>query len=112
MTFLVCKVMTQVTGQRAHPHTRSPQPFNRNITDSILDRGYKYLVQSRAQIQDFFFFFLGGGGGGGGGGRLSENSSSFLVLTIVSDSPGGQDHLLPTLDPRMKAKTDLLSFPK
>ena len=62
MTFHVCKVMTQVTGQRAHPHTRSPQPFNRNITDSILDRGYKYRVQSHARIQEF----SGEGGGGQG----------------------------------------------
>ena len=106
MTFHVCKVMTQVTGQRAHPHTGSPQPFNRNITDSILDRGYKYRVQSHARIQEFSV------GGGGVQARLSENSTSFLVLTIVSDSPGGPDPLPPPLDLRMIAPTDLFSFPK
>ena len=34
---LVCKVMTQVTGQQALPHTQSPQSFNRYNTDSILN---------------------------------------------------------------------------
>ena len=106
MTFHVCKVMTQVTGQRAHPHTRSPQSFNRNITDSILNRGYKYRVQSHARIQEFL-----SGGGGGVQALLSENSSSFLVLNIVRDSPRDRTPTSP-LDPRMKAKTDLFSFPK
>ena len=73
------KVMTQVTGKRAHPHNRSPQSFNRYITDSILNSGNKYRVQSHARIQEF----LPGGGGGGGEAQLSENSSSFLVLNIV-----------------------------
>ena len=53
MTFHVCKVMTQMTGQRGHPYTRSPQSVNRNITDSILNRGYKYRVQSHVRIQEF-----------------------------------------------------------
>ena len=75
MTFHVCKVMTQVTGQRAHPHTRSPQSFNRNITDSILNRGYKYRVQSHAQIQEFF---PGGGGGGGGGPGPTVRKQLFI----------------------------------
>ena len=108
MTFHVCKAMTQVTGQRTHRDTRTPKSFNRNITDSILNRGYKYRVQSHAQTQDF----LTGGGGGEVQARLSENSSSFIVLKIVRDSPGGPDSLPPPpLDPRMKAKTDLCLVP-
>ena len=35
------------------------------IADSIVNRGYKYRVQSHALIQEFC---LGGGEGGGGGG--------------------------------------------
>ena len=81
MTFNVCKVMTPVTGKQVHRYTRSPKPFNKNITDSVLNRGYKYRVQSHAQIQEFLQ--------GEGQARLSENSSSFLVLKIVRDSPGG-----------------------
>ena len=50
------------------------------IADSIVNRGYKYRVQSHALIQEFC---LGGGGGGGVQARLSENSFFFLVLNIV-----------------------------
>ena len=60
MTFHVCKVMTQVTGQRTHWFTQSPKSFNRNIADFILNRGYKYRVQSHVQTQEF----LPRGGGG------------------------------------------------
>ena len=118
MTFHVCKVMTQVTGQQAHPRTRSPQSFNRYITDSIktiepwlevpsakpcadpglFARGgggvqrYKYRVQSHARIQEFL---PGGGGGGGGGPGPTVRKQLFFFSPQHCDFPGGPDPLFP-----------------
>ena len=60
--------MTQVTGQWAHPRTRSPQSFTRYISDSIKAIEPWLEVPSAKPCADPGIFARVGGGGGGGGG--------------------------------------------
>ena len=82
--------MTQVTGQWAHPRTRSPQSFNRYITDSMKAIEPWLEVPSAKPCADPGIFARGRG----------------VFSPQHCDFPGGPDPLfIPTLDPHMKAKT-------
>ena len=65
------------------------------IADSIVNRGYKYRVQSHALIQEFC---LGGGGGGGGGPGPTVRKQLFLFGPQHCDFPGGPDPLDPLMN--------------
>ena len=93
MTFHVdlYKVMTKVTGQWAHPRTRSQQSFNHRL---YIEPWLK--VPSAKSCSDSGIFAWGGGGGGGVGSRLTVRKQLFLFGLQHCDFPGGPDPLLPS----------------